>query len=53
MLKSDIVADTEVCASTMFPGAIACTVPPLKVAWLPLLFPVGVTLIVTVAVDPD
>src|SRR5579884_1044182 len=53
--KSDIFAETDVCASTMFPCPSACTVPPLKnttpLALLPLL-DVGVAVIVTVAVDP-
>jgi hypothetical protein len=54
MLKSDISAGTDVCARTIFPGAIACTVPPLKnTGELPLLFAAGVAVIVTVAVDPD
>ena len=54
MPKSDILAGTEVCARTMFPGAIACTVPPLKsTGEFPLLFAAGVAVIVTVAVDPD
>ena len=52
--KSDMVAGTEVCARTMLPGPIACTVPPLKVCGeLPLVFGVGVTTTVIVAVDPD
>jgi len=38
----------------MFPGAIACTVPPLKFTGeFPLLLAVGVAVMVTVAVDPD
>jgi len=54
MLKSVISADTDVCASTIFPCASACTVPPLKnTGELPLVLAVGVAVIVTVAVDPD
>ena len=53
MLKSDICAETDVCATTMFPGANAVTVPPLKDAPLPLLLAVGVAVMVRVAVDPD
>jgi hypothetical protein len=53
MLKSDIVADTDVCAKgTMLPAAITCTVPPVKPWGIPVALPVGVTTIVTVAVDP-
>src|SRR5215472_4035925 len=52
MLKSDITAGTEVCARTMLPALMTCTVPPLKVAWLPLEFDVGVITMVTVAVEP-
>ena len=54
MPKSDILAGTDVCASTIFPGAIACTVPPLKFTGkFPVLLAVGVAVMVTVAVDPD
>ena len=54
MLKSVICAGTDVCASTMLPGPIACTVPPLKnTGEVPLRFAVGVAVIVSVAVDPD
>ena len=52
-LKSDICAATEVCARTMLPGPVTCTEPPLKKASVPLLFGVGVTTMVTVAVEPD
>jgi hypothetical protein len=37
----------------MLPGPITCTEPPLKKACVPALFGVGVTTIVTVAVEPD
>ena len=38
----------------MLPGAMACTVPPLKNSGdAPLLSAVGVAVMVTVAVDPD
>ena len=54
MPKSVICAGTDVCASTMLPCAITCTVPPLKeMGELPLLFAAGVAVIVKVAVDPD
>ena len=54
MLKSDIFAGTDVCARTMFPGAIACTVPPLNACGEdPLLLIAGVAVTVTVAVDPE
>jgi hypothetical protein len=53
MLKSDIVAGTVVWANTILPWPITCTVPPLNVAWLPLLFEVGIKMMVTVAVEPD
>ena len=53
-MKSDICAETDVCASTILPGPMACTVPPLKdKAELALLLAVGVAVIVSVAVDPD
>ena len=54
ILKSVICAETDVCASTILPGAMACTVPPLKnTGDVPLLFAVGVAVMVSVAVDPD
>ena len=54
MLKSDICAGTEVCARTMLPGAMACTVPPLNDCGEdPLALIVGVAVIVTVAVEPE
>lgn len=54
MLKSVICAGTEVCASTILPGATACTVPPLKDnGEAPLLFGVGVAVTLTVTVAPD
>jgi len=52
ILKSDIVADTEVCAKTMLPGAIAEIVPPLNATEDEALTDVGVAVIVSVAVDP-
>src|SRR5579859_3065771 len=48
-----MVAGTEVCASTILPGPMTCTVPPLNETCPPLLVDVGVAVIVTVAVDPD
>ena len=48
-----MVAGTEVCANTILPCPDTCTVPPLNVAWLPLLFGLGITTIVIVAVEPD
>src|SRR5579864_8300913 len=53
ILKSVIFAETDVCASTMLPGAMAWIVPPLKNRDVPLLFAVGVAVMVSVAVDPD
>jgi len=47
-----MVAPTDVWNSRMLPGAINCTVPPLKNWESPEALPVGVTTIVTVAVDP-
>lgn len=52
ILKSDIAADTEVCAKTMFPGAKARIVPPLNDTEFCALTDVGVAVIVKVAVDP-
>src|ERR1700758_1450276 len=53
MLKSLIRAGTDVCASTMLSGEIACTVPPLKAVGFVELTEPGVRVMVTVAVDPD
>ena len=52
MLKSDIVAPTCIGLETMLPGAETCTVPPLNACELPVVLPVGVTTMVTVAVEP-
>lgn len=52
-LKSDICAGTEVCARTMLPAPVTCTEPPLKEPAVPLLFGVGDTTMVIVAVEPD
>src|SRR5579863_3465636 len=48
-----MVAETDVWASTMLPGPITCTVPPLNKTCPPVLVDVGVAVIVTVAVEPD
>src|SRR5579863_9541191 len=52
-LKSDIWAETDVWAGVMLSGEETETVPPLKIAVPPVLFGVGVSTIVTVAVEPD
>ena len=54
MLKSDMAAGTDVVASTMLPGALICTVPPLKDSGeVPLGLALGTTTMTTVAVEPD
>src|SRR5271163_3519183 len=52
-VKSDMVADTDVCAGVILFAPDAVTVPPLNVADPPFGLAVGVSTIVMIAVEPE